>query len=164
MRLVFLSICLLIGGFAAYYGQPYTKDNSDLITIMITVFTVFAGFLVAIVTVLGDPSLVPGDGWRSIESRREGLLDRLVLHSWLFVLYLVAIGFLFCGALIEKAPTAVVTENVKLWIDRAYLFFGVSAFAMSFALPWALLTIQTSRLDEEIERRRRAAGIKDGEP
>ncbi|HEY1941531.1 MAG TPA: hypothetical protein VGH40_05345 [Roseiarcus sp.] len=159
MRPTYILFCLLVGGAAAYYGQPCMHGNGDAITIMITVFTVFAGFLIAIMTLIGDPSFVPGDNWRSIEVNREDILDRLILHSGLFMLYFIAIGLLFTGVLIEKAPAAVISEDIKVWIDRAYLFFGVSAFTLSFALPVTLIKFQMARLSAETESRRQGAGI-----
>ena len=59
MRIFFLVTCLIVAALVAYFAQPYAEDNSDLILVVTTVFTVFAGFLVAIITILGDPSLVP---------------------------------------------------------------------------------------------------------
>jgi hypothetical protein len=47
----------------------------------------------------------------------------------------------------------------KIWIERFYLFFAVSAFLLTFGLPIALLRFQLGRIDAEIERRRREAKI-----
>jgi hypothetical protein len=161
MRPVYISLCLVAGAVAAYYGQPFMHGNSDAITIMITVFTVFAGFLIAIMTLIGDPSFIPGDSWRSIEVRREDILDRLISHSILFGFYFLAIGLLFAGVLVEKAPDATVSEQTKAWIERAYLFFGVSAFVLSFALPVTLIRFHMTRLSAETEKRRKSVGIKE---
>jgi hypothetical protein len=148
-----------VGAVAAFYCQPYVKENSDALLIVTTVFTVFAGFLVAIITILGDPSLVPDGTWRAAESRRENIEHRIIWHIWLFVLYLSTIGLIFISAVVKKAPDDVVSLDWKVWIDRAYLFVGVSSFLLSFALPFAMRKIQMDRLDREIERRRRRDGI-----
>ncbi len=159
MRAIFIIGCFAIGAAAAFYCQPYVKDNSDAVLIVTTVFTVFAGFLVAIITILGDPSLVPSGSWRLVESRRESIEHRIIWHIYLFGLYLVTIGLIFVSSIIKKAPNEIVSMDWKVWIDRAYLFFGVGSFLLSFALPFALHKLQMDRLDREIERRRREAGI-----
>jgi hypothetical protein len=159
MRILFFAACLLIGAISAYYGQPLVHQNSDAIVIIITVMTVFAGFLVAIITILGDPALIPVGSWRVAENRRETIEAKLIVHIWLFIWYLAAIGLLFVGALITKAPDEIVSAAWKTWIERGYLFFGVTSFLFTLALPNALLKFQIGRIDNEIETRRRRDGI-----
>ena len=159
MRILFILACFIMAGAAAYYGQPFMRGNADAVVIIITVMTVFAGFLVAIIAILGDPSLIPAGSWRIAENRRANIEARLTQHIWLFVLYLIAIGLLFAGVLLDKAPDTVVSHEWKMWIERLYLFFGVSSFLFTFALPSALHRFQLARVDAEIERRRREAGI-----
>ncbi|MBG6158234.1 putative membrane protein [Labrenzia sp. EL_159] len=158
MRLLFIFLCAIGAAIGAYFGQPLVGGNSEAITIIITVLSVFAGFLVAIVTILGDPAMIPGGTWRKAEVRRDGVEASLIRHSWLFVVYLLAIGFLFSGVLLSTAP---VSDCVKLWFERFYLFLGIFAFFLTFALPSMLYKVQMGRLDAEIERRRQKAGIKD---
>jgi hypothetical protein len=159
MRPAIIFLCLIASAIAAYYGQPFVRDNSEAVTIIITVITVFAGFLVAIITILGDPGMIPAGSWRIAETRRENIEAKLTRHIWLFVFYLIAIGLLFIGALLNKAPDSVVSVEWKTWIERSYLFFGVASFLFTFALPNALLKFQIARVDAEIDRRRRDAGI-----
>jgi len=132
-------------------------QNADAVLIIITVFTVFAGFLIAIITIIGDPIMIPEGSWRLAEGGREKMSRRLILHIVLFVLYLITIGLLFVGAILEKAISE---DNIwKLWIERVYLFMAISSFLFTFALPASLLEMQKARYDAEIERRRRAVGI-----
>ena len=156
-RIAFVVFCLAAGACASFYGQPFVHDNADVVLIVTTVFTVFAGFLVAIIVILGDPALIPEGDWKIAEGRRDGIENTLIWHNYLFVFYLLTIALVFTSAVVKKAP---ISEDIKCWIDRAYLFFGVSAFLFSFALPPALQRIQMGRLDREIERRRTVAGIR----
>jgi len=157
MRATFLATSLLASIAVAYFGEPYAIQNTDAILVLVTVFTVFAGFLVAIVTVLGDPGLIPPGSWRIAEVRREETENRLIRHVWLFVLYLIAIALLFAGVLLEKGPG--VDAFAKSWITRAYLCVGSFSFLLTFALPFSLLALQRARIDAEIERRRKEAHI-----
>ncbi|MBN8958342.1 MAG: hypothetical protein J0H17_17530 [Rhizobiales bacterium] len=157
MRAIFIIGCALVGALAAYFGQPSVHKNPDLILIIITVFTVFAGFLIAIITIIGDPIMIPHGSWRIAEVRRDVMMSRLSWHVGLLICYLLTIGLLFTGVVLEKA----LDEHSlwRLWVERSYLFVGVTSFLFTFALPSALVQMQSARYDAEIERRRREAGI-----
>lgn len=154
MRAVFIAFCFGSGAVCAYYGQTYVHDNSDAINIVITVFTVFAGFLVAIISILGDPSLLPDGAWQDAENRRENIHRRLIRHTYLFWLYLIIIGLVFLSSLLKKAPSTPRMDSIRYWIEYTYLTLGVAAFFLSLALPKMLMGIQRSRIDAEIDKRK----------
>src|SRR6266568_2396310 len=156
-RLYFIIFAAALAGLAASFGQPYVHHNADLVLIIVTVFTVFAGFLIGIITILGDPSMIPDGSWRVAEGRRENIERRLLTNVYFFVLYLVTIGLLFVGVLVQGALDE--HHVVGIWIERLYLFFGVFSFILSFALPVLLMRLQRARVDAEIERRRQRDGI-----
>ncbi len=160
MRAIFLLTCILVSALSAHFGYPLVQNNPDAITIMATVLTVFAGFLVAIIAILGDPAMIPGDSWAEAEMKRPGLEAIVIRHVWLFYVYLTAIGLLFAGVLLQKEPDAAVSADIKSWVGSAYLFFSVLSFLLTLALPPTLGKIQLARNLAEIEARRRAAGIK----
>ena len=159
MRAALLLGSAILAGVIAYFCEPFLVGNSDALIILVTVMTVFAGFLVAIVTILGDPSLIPQGSWRVAEGRRDLLEHRLIAHVWLFACYLIAIALMFVAALLQKAPIDVVGPDVRIWIGRAYLFFGVFCFLLTFGLPFSMLQFQRARIDNEIENRRKMAKI-----
>jgi amino acid transporter len=156
-RWLFIAACVLASGASSYYGQPFLKDNPDAILILITTFTVFAGFLIAIIAIIGDPVLIRDGSWRVAEGGRDKMEQRLVWHIALFILYLITIGLLFAGSLLAKAFSHEDLWNV--WVQRVYLFFGVTSFLFTFALPSMLMAMQRERYDAEIERRRKKEKI-----
>jgi hypothetical protein len=160
-RVWFVLACLLGAAAVAWFGQPLAHDNSDAVLIIITVMTVFAGFLVAIIAVLGDPALLPAGSWRAAENEHDRAIGAILTHAWLFRVYLVAIALLFAGVLIDKAPDCEVRFEVKTWVERAYLFMGAFSFLLTLSLPGALTDFQQKRVKAEIERRRLESGIKD---
>ena len=162
MRLAFLIFCLLGGVLGAYCGEPYAHDNADVTLIIITVLTVFAGFLVAILSILGDPSLIPDGSWRTAENHRKKIENRLIRHTYLFVLYLIGIGLLFVGSMLAKSPDF--PEWTKVWITRSYLFVGLTSFLLTLGLPTSIFAFQMKRIDAEIEGRRSKVGIKNLKP
>jgi hypothetical protein len=162
MRLVFMALCCIVGAASAYYVQPYVQNNSDLTLVIVTVITVFAGFLIAIITVVGDPIMIPEGSWRVAEGGRDRMEQRLYVYITLFVLYLITIGFLFVGLVLEKALPA--SSLWTLWIERGYLFFGTFSFLLTFGLPKALIDMQRARHDGETDRRRREVGLDSSGP
>lgn len=161
MRALFIVFAFAAGILVSRYWGEYVVGNEAAIGIFVTVYTVLAGFLVAVITVLGDPSLLPTGSWRSAEGHRSAIESRLIRHTWLFVLYLVTIGVIFVGALLGKAPEDVISTDVKSVIAHIHLALGVAAFILTLAMPKMLMDIQRKRVDAEIDRRRADAGIKD---
>jgi hypothetical protein len=146
-----------MGAVGAYNAQPFVDHNSDIVLIVVTVFTVFAGFLIAIITLIGDPIMIREGSWRIAEGERDQMRRRLMSHIILFCLYLATIALLFLGAVLDKALSG--HSSVKNAVEFMYLFIGITSFLLTFGLPAALLRMQQTRYDAEIERRRRAAGI-----
>lgn len=159
MRLAYVIFCFVVGASVAFFYKPYVGDNSDVLTVVTTTTTVFAGFLVAIITVIGDPSMAPSGSWRAAEAKRNGVEQRVVSYINLFILYMMTIASVFLSAAVKKVPHNVMSDEVKEWFDFFYLFLGISAFLLSLTLPFGLLKIQMERLDGEIDRRRRQEGI-----
>jgi len=153
-RLAFILICAAVAAIAATFGQPLVHENPDAVLIIITVMTVFAGFLVAIIAILGDPAMLPGGSWRAAEGARDRVYATVATHTWLFRLYLLAIALLFLGTLLSKAPNGSWAAEVKPWVERLYLFFGVFSFGLTLALPSMLARLQMARVDAEIGQRR----------
>ena len=162
MRGLYILGSLAIGAVCSYYAAPFAYDNREAVSIFVTVYSVFAGFLVAVIAILGDPALLPSGSWQKAENHREAIENRLIRHTWLFGLYLVTIAVIFVSALLRDAPEAVVPESVKHWMTRIYIGLGVAAFLLSLALPKMLMNVQRARVDAEIERRRGGTGIQPG--
>lgn len=160
MRALAILAVMITAGLAAFFGQPLLRDNADALVVIITVTTVFAGFLVAIIAVLGDPSMIPDGSWRTAEQKRDGVEAKLIAHVWLFFLYLIAISLLFIAVLF-KSPSAAIADVWRVWVERLCLFFFVASLLFTFGLPGALLKLQLARLDAEIARRRKKANLPD---
>ena len=78
MRALYIILCFVVGAICAWLGAPLIYENGDAINILVTVYTVLAGFLVAIIAILGDPVLIPSGDWREAENNREIILARLI--------------------------------------------------------------------------------------
>lgn len=139
---------------AGTFGPPLIHGNDQAINVIVTVFSILAGFLIAIIAIVGDPSLMPPGSWRLAELQRPAINARLLRHKWLFLLYLGTLGLLFASIVGSPAyPRAV------LWLERCYLAIAAAAFLLSLRLPGALMRMQQERIDAVIERRRAGAGL-----
>ena len=142
---------LAISFAAGWFGQPLIHENKDAIGVIVNVFSILAGFLVAIMTILGDPGVFRGRTWRSDEVRRSNMFRRLVRHKHLFQAYLVVLLLIFVTTLMAKSDPC---NPMILWLERGFLSLACFAFMLSIMLPGKLMEVQLSRLDEMIEERK----------
>lgn len=148
----FVVVSALIGGLGGYIGQPLLHENPDANEIIVTLFSILAGFLVAIMTLVGDTSLYGDVSWRAHESMRDTVLARLARQQWLFYAYLLTLGLLFVGTLVKKD-----WAQLKATIESLYLGFAIFAFLLSLRLPSLLMKLQLDRHDVMISEKRKTA-------
>lgn len=146
------SVALALGLLAGYYGQPLVHGNQEAVSVIVNVFSILAGFLVTIMTLLGEPSLFRGYSWRADAVRRGNVFRRLVRHKWLFIIYLLVLGLIFISTLITKNFP---DHKAVIWIERTYLMMATWAFILSLTLPSRLMNLQLARFDEMVEMRKK---------
>ena len=110
-KIKFALAIILYSGAGAYWGQPLIHGNDNAVNIIVTVFSVLAGFLVAIITIIGDPSSLPSGGWQRARLGSEALYNRLTRHRLLFTMYLITLLFIFIASLVKGK-----IENVDIWV------------------------------------------------
>lgn len=152
-RIIFFIVALILSALAGWFGQPLIHGNKEAIGVIVNVFSILAGFLVTIMTLLGEPSLFRGRSWRSEAVRRSNVYRRLVRHKWLFITYLSVLGLVFASTLITgKHPE----HEAVIWLERIYLGLSALAFILSLVLPSRLMSLQLARFDELVDERKKA--------
>lgn len=151
-RIGFFAVAAGVSVAAGWFGQPLIHGNSDAVGVIVNVFSILAGFLVTIMTLLGEPGLFRGRTWRGDSVRRGNFYRRLIRHKWLFIAYLLVLGLIFSVTLITKKYPE--HESV-VWMERVYLGLAALAFIMSLVLPSRLMNLQIARFDEMVESRRK---------
>lgn len=137
-----------------YLARPYIHGNQDAVNIITTIFSILAGFLIAIITVLGDPSSLPKGSWRVARLGSDLTYNRLTRKKWLFLIYIITLVFVFIGTLIKgKHPV------LEFYIEIIYTFLSICAFIASLMLPSALMKLQQERIEQEILERKKQEGI-----
>ncbi|WP_447077817.1 hypothetical protein [Shewanella algae] len=152
-RLGFFGVVVAIGACSGYLGQPLIHDNHQASGVIVNVFSILAGFLVTVMTLLGEPSLFRGRSWRSDAVRKSNVYRRLVRHKWLFILYLLVLGTVFVATLITKKYPE---SSTVIWLERIYLGLAAIAFILSLILPHRLMSLQLSRFDEMIDSKKKS--------
>lgn len=149
------AVCIILwSGLSAFYGQPLIHGNQDAINVIVTVFSILAGFLVAVITLVGDPKSLPSGSWQLARLGSDLTYNRLVRHKWLFKGYLITLFLIFSSIVAKnKFP---VTQVV---LEYIYMFFASISCFLSFKLPTALMELQRERIEHEIEERRKSEGI-----
>lgn len=155
------SVIIILAGIAAItvtalfvsgcFGKPTTCQNTNALMILATVFSVFAGFTVAIVAVLGDPRILYSGSWRIASAHRRQLRHSLQRQAALLYVYLSILGLTFASALLSTADDCSLIAD---WFTRIALSLGAGAFVWSFALPVSIFKANLDRLDEEVKTRR----------
>jgi uncharacterized Tic20 family protein len=147
---------VLWGALGAYYAKPLIVNNQDAINVIVTVFSILAGFLVALITIIGDPKSLPSGSWQVARLGSDLTYNRLNRQKWMFYIYLIALVLIFLSMLLKNK-----FQDINCIIEYGYLFFSIVAFILSFKLPSTLMELQKERIEQEIAERRRAEGLQD---
>lgn len=150
-RFLFGLFAIAAGFGAAIYGHELITDNGDAREVIVTTFSILAGFLIAVMTLLGDQSMLPGT-WRIAEASRQSIKAKLIRQKWLFYIYLITLILIFVSTL-----TAQRWPEETEWLERIYFGFATGAFLISFRLPSILMEVQMDRVDAVVGARRQAS-------
>lgn len=130
---------------------PWYHGNNDARTVLVTVFSILAGFLVAVMAIVADDRSLAGRNWREDTFYLQSIRAQLTRHRLLFQLYLVILVLTFVDALHPHWA-----ENIDLWMERVTIFLSIIGLMFSFRLPEQLTRRHLDRLTRLIEERRLA--------
>jgi hypothetical protein len=128
---------------------PWYQGNAGARSVLVTVFSILAGFLVAVMAIVADDRALSGRNWREDTFLLKSVRSQLVRHRLLFQLYLVILVLCFVDALHPNWPS-----SIELWSERMTLFFSIIGVATSFSLPGQLTRRHLERLKRAIKDRR----------
>jgi hypothetical protein len=97
-RIIFFTVAGGAGFVGFCYGQPLIHENELAINVIVTVFSILAGFLVAIMSIMGEPGVFLSRTWRASELNRKNVVNRLIRQKWMFYLYLVTLGLILAAS------------------------------------------------------------------
>ncbi len=121
------------------------------------IYSVLAASLFATISIVGDPGNLLRGGWRRAWEEAKGIQFRLLRLTYLFVLYLVVLAALVVSEIVEAKQLCnwYIVHDVFAWLS-------IVAFLWSLWLPFEIKDIQVSRLEQEIESRKKPNEPKKG--
>jgi hypothetical protein len=153
--LALLLVSMAAGVIAYIFGGPLVQDNSEALDVIVTLFSILAGFIIAIMTLLGDESLRLG-GWRRARVDADKVKRRLDRQQQLFWLYLITLSLILASKVVKKPLPDIGHE-----LEKISFGFAVMALILSYALPIALRSAQLARIEAAVEEKRDSAGLLD---
>ncbi|MBH1548776.1 hypothetical protein I5U02_02185 [Stenotrophomonas maltophilia] len=142
-RLRFGGLSLVLSGLVAWKFQPLIHGNTDALNTIVTVFSILAGFLVAVITIVGDGVLLGRASWRRDEHAISGVRKRLTRHKLMFQIYLVVLALVFAIQLHGKST------DWMPWCERLMLFLASFAFLASLTLPGQIFQERIKKLESQ---------------
>jgi hypothetical protein len=150
MKVLKLALMLIAAGVFTYFEWPKYHDNANAILVVVTVFSVLAGFMITIIAISGDGSAIRGKNSR--ESKVHLLLIKKDLHNHrnMFFLYLVILSLAFAASM-NQSP---LYPNWQKVCEAVVLFLSCFAMLWSFSLPGYVMRRHIEDLDRKIREQR----------
>lgn len=157
-RIALFVAAILVSVLVGWLGQPFVHGNDEARGVVVNVFSILAGFLITVMTLLGEPGLYRGRTWRSDAVKRSNVYQRLVRHKWLFITYMLVLGLVFVTTIVAKRYPE---DIAVIRLERIYLGLATMAFILSLMLPSRLMSLQLARFDELVESRRNTGSLEE---
>ncbi|WP_237072851.1 hypothetical protein [Pseudaestuariivita rosea] len=148
-RLAKLLMALGVSGYVGHRFQPMVANNPDAVNTVVTIFSILAGFLIAVITFIAEPTLQQAKTWDELQRMKETVRRKLFRQKLLFFLYLLTLGIALAMYL---TPPAMVVA--LLWLQTAFLSLATFVFLASFSLPGSLMKIQMDRYEAALDEAR----------
>ena len=91
----------IVAAFLAWKGQPFVHANEKAIDIIINVFSILAGFFIAILTLFSDMRFDESANWRKLELQGAVQQQKYGKHSLLFFCLFICFGCCFSSSFIN---------------------------------------------------------------
>lgn len=148
-RVMYAVASIVASGVLTYLYGDHLHNTTDIITVIAAVFSILAGVLIAIVSILGDPSMLMDQSWRHTYLSSLEIQRKLHRKIDVFVLYIVILAALFVFAMLDDRTT-----NFYKIVQKIVFFLSVMGFFASLSLPFSLVKIQKDRLAAAIKSAR----------
>jgi hypothetical protein len=155
-RVTLLLSALTLSVLAALYlGKPFATDSEVLVGTA-GVSATFAGFIIAVKTLLGDPSTLFPGSWRLGVVQSRDIERRSARLTMLFGLYVLStfgcLAFATFSDSVKRVPLA----------DASLAFLVSFTAIMTLEIPKSLRGIQSERIEAAIRARRKDVGKGNG--
>ena len=145
-RLGKLAGAVVVSAAVGYFFQPMVAHNSDAVNTVVTIFSILAGFLIAVITLIAEPTLKQAKNWQELQLMKQTVQRKLFRQKLLFFLYLITLGVALGTFLVPDAQA-----ELRRWLETVFLGLATFVFLASFDLPGSLMKIQMERYEAEMD-------------
>jgi hypothetical protein len=132
-------------GFTYFFGATLT-NKPDVLSFIASIFSILAGVLIAVISILGDPSMLLDQSWRHSYLSAGETQRKIHRQTDIFVVYVSLLMTLFVFLLTD--PEA----KIFWYVQHLAFFLTTLAFFASLSLPYTLRAIQKNRLNKAISQ------------
>lgn len=154
VRIGYAAGSLLASAVLTHFFAGLLHNTSEMITVIAAVFSILAGVLIAVVSILGDPGMLMDQSWRHTYLSSREIQRKLHRKIDIFVLYIVILAALFAFAMVDKTSS----PDAYAILQSLVFFLCVLGFLASISLPFSLVKIQRDRLEAAIKSARDRSG------
>jgi len=144
-RILILGVLALVCGFLGYRYHNLISSNNDAINTIVTIFSILAGFLAAVIGLVAETFLSQATSWHELRKAKNHVIDRLIRQQMMFFVYLLTLG---AAGLLQLMPKLAVEATE--WVEIVFLALSLFSFFISFTLPSALLNLQVERYEAKM--------------
>jgi hypothetical protein len=141
-----ITVAIVVSCAVAYFFQPMVAHNTNAVNTVVTIFSILAGFLIAVITLIAEPTLKQAKNWQELQLMKKTVQRKLYRHKLLFYLYLITLGMALGTFLVPNAQA-----ELRLYLETGFLFLTTFVFLASFDLPGSLMKIQMDRYEAEMD-------------
>jgi hypothetical protein len=142
LRISFGIIIILLSGVGAYFAGGYKEQIETLVGLAATVFAIFSGFSITIISIVGGlDSVLASFSWKQLQAYEQTFHAKILRQAILCALYSLAL----CLSL---AIIAVGKEHSwHLWLSRGFVFISLVSLFSSLILPFTLCSLYRQRYE-----------------
>jgi hypothetical protein len=141
-----LTVAIVVSCAVGWFFQPAIAHNANAVNTVVTIFSILAGFLIAMITLIAEPTLKQAKNWQELQLMKKTVQRKLFRQTLLFFLYLGTLGLALGTFLVPDSQT-----ELQSWVETAFLGLATFVFLASFDLPGSLMRIQMDRYDAEMD-------------
>ncbi|MBX4954282.1 hypothetical protein HJB76_02075 [Rhizobium lentis] len=145
-RTVGSATAILVAGAATYQFGGTLSNKADVLSFIASIFSILAAVLLAVISILGDPSMLLDHSWRHSYISAEETQRKIHRQTDIFIVYVSLLICLFVFMLSDPAAA------IYWYVQHLAFFLTSLAFLASLTLPFTLKAIQKNRLDRAIKQ------------
>lgn len=147
--IIIVRLCVIVfSSIVGYLCQPLLDEKGiAVVGTVVTIVSILAGFLIAIMVFVTEPTLRYAKNFRELQLRRRQVRLMLLKCKVLFSLYLITLFF--------ALSVQIVPESSETWsqiLEIAFISFSLFVLLESFTLPSALMTMHMEIYDQELRK------------